>query len=510
MSVCDPYAHMTYELPLVVISSEKNSMSTQSDDPPARALAELLALGGLSERPGGAIHITGGDPYFPTIHRVGDAAAAVLAAHGAAIAEIWRRRSGRRQGVSVDVGAAALSLESVTLLTRRGYLVPYTDLAYPLTNFHPTRDGRAIHLHAGYPHLRNGLLELLDCPNSLDRIRAKVARWDAEELEDAIAERGLCGTVGRDRQDWLDHRQGAWLATQPVVTVERIADSPPEPFLPAARPLSGIRVVDLTDVLAGPTATRTLAEQGATVLRIRPPDRPIIPAFILDTGHGKLSTMMDLKRQPEAARMRALLAEADVFAQNYRPGAVAGLGFSVRDAVKLRPGIICMSLSCFGEGGPWSGRRGWEQLAQAASGMAVADGSLAEPKVSPVIPNDYITGYLAAYGMAVALLRRSTEGGSYHVRVSLTRTAMWIQSLGPVSPKPVGISVPSATIRALEVTRDAPEGRLRFLGPVARFEETRAYWELPSPPMAAHDPIWPVMPSQPDGPAVPVDFSVPR
>lgn len=487
-------------------------MSEQSAPFPrtAKVLDDLLALGGLANRPGGTAGITGGDPYFPTVHRVGEAAAAALAAHGAAIAEIWRRRSGRRQAVSVDAGAAAVSLESVMLMTRRGYAVPYTDIAYPLTNFHPCRDGRSIHLHAGYPHLRNGLLELLDCPNSLDRIRAKVAEWNAFELEDAIAGRGLCGTVGRRLEEWLAHPQGIWLAAQPVVTVERIGDSPPEPLRPAARPLSGVRVVDLTDVLAGPTATRTLAEQGATVLRIRPPDRPIIPAFILDTGHGKLSTVMDLKREAEAKRMRALLAEADIFAQNYRPGAVAGLGFSAAEAAQLRPGIICMSLSCYGEGGPWGGRRGWEQLAQAASGMAVADGTLAEPRVSPVIPNDYITGYLAAYGMAVALLRRADEGGSYHVRVSLSRTAMWIQSLGRVSPKPDGITVPPETIRTLEITRDTPEGRLRFLGPVARFEETRAYWELPSPPMAAHEPVWPIMPAEPDGPAVPVDFSVPR
>ncbi|EME71481.1 acyl-CoA transferase/carnitine dehydratase [Paramagnetospirillum caucaseum] len=485
-------------------------MSVQAAPPSAKALDELLALGGLAERPGGPVRMTGGDPYFPTTHRVGDAAAAVLAAHGAAIAEIWRRRSGRRQGVEVDAGAAALSLESVLLLTRRGYPVPYTDLAYPLTNFHPCRHGRSIHLHAGYPHLRNGLLDLLDCPNSLERIRARIAEWDAFELEDAVAGRGLCGAVGRSAEEWRAHPQGAWLAAQPLVTVERVGDSPPEPFRPAARPLSGIRVVDLTDVLAGPTATRTLAEQGATVLRIRPPDRPIIPAFILDTGHGKLSTVMDLKRQPEAARMRALLAEADIFAQNYRPGAVAGLGFPVEEAARLRPGIICMSLSCYGDGGPWRDRRGWEQLAQAASGMAVADGSLAGPRVSPVIPNDYVTGYLAAYGMAVALLRRAAEGGSYHVRVSLSRTAMWIQSLGRISPRPDGITVPPETIRALELTRDAPEGRLGFLGPVARFEETRAYWELPSPPMAAHDPVWPAMPAEPGGPAVPVDFSAPR
>ncbi|ARJ64602.1 acyl-CoA hydratase [Magnetospirillum sp. ME-1] len=486
------------------------AISRISPSSSAGALNELLSLGGLEGRPGGTIDISGCDPYFPTTHRVGEAAAAVLAAHGAAIAEIWRRRSGRRQDVAIDVGAAAISLESVLLMTRRGYTVPYTDINYPLTNFHPTRDGRSIHLHAGYPHLRNGLLELLDCPNSLDRIRAKVAQWDAFELEDAIAERGLCGTVGRSREEWLAHPQGAWLAGQPVVTIERIGDSAPEPFRPAARPLSGVRVLDLTDVLAGPTATRTLAEQGATVLRIRPPDRPIIPAFILDTGHGKLSTVMDLKREPEAMRMRALLSEADIFAQNYRPGAIARLGFSPEEAARIRPGIICMSLNCYGHGGPWSQRRGWEQLAQAASGMAVADGTLAEPKVNPVIPNDYITGYLAAYGMAVALLRRATEGGSYHVRVSLARTAMWVQSLGRINPKPDGITVPPETIRALQITRDSPEGRLRFLGPVARFSETKAYWEWASPPMAAHDPVWPLMPSLPDGPAVPVDFSAPR
>jgi crotonobetainyl-CoA:carnitine CoA-transferase CaiB-like acyl-CoA transferase len=478
--------------------------------PSEGALEELLALGGLSGHPGGPLSIIGDDPYFPTIHRIGAAAAAALAAQSAAIAEIWRRRSGRRQSVSVDAGAAAISLEATLLLTRGGYAVPHWDAPYPLTNFHPTRDGRAIHLHAGYPHLRNGALEILDCPNTLARIRAKVAQWNAFELEDALAERGLCGAVARSSAEWLAHPQGAWLATQPVVRIRRIGDSPPEPFGPAARPLSGLRAIDLTDVLAGPTSTRMLAEQGATVLRIRAPDRPMIPAFVLDTGHGKLSTVMDLRREPEARRFRQLLSEADVFAQGYRPGAVAGLGFPVEEAARLRPGIVCMSLSCYGEDGPWGHRRGWEQLAQAASGMAVADGSLSEPKLSPVIPNDYITGYLAAYGITAALLRRATEGGSWHVQVCLARTAMWIQSLGALSPKPDSITVPTETIRALELTRDTPEGRLRFLGPVPRFEETRPYWELPSPPIAAHDPVWPTMPSAPDGPARPVDFSLPR
>jgi crotonobetainyl-CoA:carnitine CoA-transferase CaiB-like acyl-CoA transferase len=477
-------------------------------------LDDLLALGGLGGLGGedSRITISGSDPIFPTRFRIGDAAALALAAHSGAIAAIWQRRWGRGQTITIDTAASAFSLESVLMLTQRGYPVPYPDVKYPLTAFHPCRDGRSIFLHAGYPYLRDGLLKLLGCPNDTAAIDAATAQWDAFDLEAQVAALGLCGGVARTADEWLATPQGAMLAGQPVVRITRIGDGPPRPLPPAARPLSGVKVLDLTHVLAGPTATRTLAEQGATVLRVRPPAHPVIPSFVIDTGHGKLSTLLDLKHAADADRLWELCRETDVFAESYRPGALAELGFSPDGLAEWRPGIIYLSVSCYGEAGPWGTRRGWEQLAQSVTGMAVAegDGQVGAPRLSPVYPNDYITGYLGAFGVAAALLMRAAQGGSYHVQVSLSQTAMWIQSLGQVPTVPQTPLVPPETAQAMAIERDTPYGRLRYLGPVARFSETTAYWERPTVPMAADEAAWPAEPSAPGGPPVPVNAGMPH
>lgn len=457
------------------------------------ALCELLELGGVTIPPGGNVNITGRDPVFPTPFLLGTAAATVLAAQGAAISSIWHQRSGRAQNVSVDIADAAVSLKSVVHLRQRGYPVPYPDEAYPLTNFYRCRDGRYIFMHAGYPHLRDGLLKLLNCPNEAVSIAKAVSTWDSAALEDAIAKAQLCGGIARSEEEWLNTPQGRLLASQPVIEIERIGDSAPEPMGAATRPLEGIRVLDLTHVLAGPMCTRTLAEQGATVLRVRQPSHPVIPSFVMDTGHGKLSTLLDLTQTPDAERLNGLLKSADIFVQSYRPGKMAGLGFSAEAAARQRPGIVYVSLSCYGESGPWGERGGWEQLAQSVTGMAVAQGGADNPTVSPVYPNDYITGYLGAYGALAALLRRAKEGGSYHVRVSLCRSAMWTQSFGRLLPhewQPV--PGPSAELSGrLETTRETPYGMLRFMGPITSYSETKPYWEYPSAPMAANSPVWP-------------------
>lgn len=457
------------------------------------ALCELLELGGVTIPSGGNVAISGCDPVFATPFLLGKAAATALAAQGAAIAEIWHQRTGRAQTVSVDTAAAAVSLKSVEHLRQRGYPVPFPDQTYPLTNFFRCRDGRHIFLHAGYPHLRDGLLKLLNCPNDTHAITAAVSTWDSAALEDAIAKARLCGAIARSADEWLQTPQGRLLASQPVIQIERIGDSAPEAMGLARRPLEGVRVLDLTHVLAGPTCTRTLAEQGATVLRVRPPAHPVIPSFVMDTGHGKLSTLLDLTQASNVERLNGLLQRSDIFVQSYRPGTMAELGFSAELAARQRPGIIYVSFSCYGESGPWGKRGGWEQLAEAVTGMAVEQGTMAKPALSPVYPNDYITGYLGAYGALAALLMRAKEGGSYHVRVSLCRTAMWIQSFGRLHaeqwkrvPAP-----PAALFNQLEAIRETPYGMLRFMGPITSFSETKPYWELPSAPMAAHAPVWP-------------------
>lgn len=463
------------------------------------ALLEMVGAGPELAR---NVAISGADPVIPTPFRLGQVAAAVLGALGALIAETWRLRSGESQQVSIEIPAAALALQSVMLQRQWGYPIALTEPAYPTVAMYPTRDGRFISLNGGYPLLRDGLLELLRCPDSATAVARAVAEWDAEELEEAIADRGLCGVMVRSAAEWRAHPQGAAIARLPAVEITRIGEAPPIPFPPISspsgrRPLGGIRVLDLTHVIAGPTAAKSLAEHGATVLHIYGPERPQLPPFDIDTGHGKLTAFLDLKAPGTAARDRATLSalagKADVFSQSYRPQTLARLGFSAEALARLRPGVIVVSTDCYGWAGPWRYRPGFEQLAQCATGMAVGQGTADNPMLVPMVyPNDYITGFLAALGTVAALMRRAREGGSWQVRVSLCRTAMLIEEqgmLGGATPSPPPIA---DEYRAQYMAECASAiGSLRYLGPVVKMSATPGRWELPPAPLGAHPPRWP-------------------
>lgn len=435
--------------------------------------------------------VSGTDPWVDSVFRVGECAAAALGAQAAAVAEIWRRRSGLRQGVRIDALAGAMSTFSVGYQSQHGYEIPQNEPSYPLVGLYPTRDNRWFFPHGAFPKLRNGLLDLLNCTMDPASIAAAIKGWDAQALEDAVAARGLCGAMVRSYDEWLAHPQGQSLAAAPLVEITRIGESAPEPFGPAPHPLAGIRALDLTHVIAGPTCGKTLAEQGATVMHVTFPGHPGLPPFDVDTTHGKLAALCDLSRPEDATRMRGLIRKADVFAESYRPDAIAKLGFGAKEVAALRPGIIYLSLDCYGWDGPWAGRPGWEQLAQVATGMCVAQGSAAQPALQPTYPNDYVTGFLAALGILTALLRRADEGGSYHVRVSLCRTAMWMQQQGTVPhqvPPPV---IPPESVASYRMTAPSPFGRLSYLGPVLDYERTPSRWERMTEPLGASPAEWP-------------------
>jgi crotonobetainyl-CoA:carnitine CoA-transferase CaiB-like acyl-CoA transferase len=243
-------------------------------------------------------------------------------------------------------------------------------------------------------------------------------------------------------------------------------------------------------VLAGPTCARTLAEHGAEVLHVRSPRLPSIEPFVVDTNPGKRSCFLDLEDGDARARLRELVRGADVFSQGYRSGALERRGFGAQQLAALRPGIIAVSINCYGHEGPWAGRPGWEQLAQTASGMAHEHGGTDPASIVPAAVNDYVTGHLAALGVLCALARRAREGGSWHVRASLTRTAMWVQSL----PRVPGAAIPSgldpAVLAAHQIEMDTAWGRLTRLGPVLRMSDTPPRWDLPPAPLGAHPPAW--------------------
>jgi len=317
------------------------------------------------------------------------------------------------------------------------------------------------------------------------------------ELEGAEARPNL--HVVRTAEEWRASPQGVALSHVPPVVIRRIGDAPPLRLAEGDAPLAGIRVLDLTRVLAGPTVGRTLASYGADVLHVRAERLPTIPVFDLDTGHGKRSTFLDLAKPGDAETLRRLAREGHIFVESYRPGGLAKLGFSAEALAHSAPGTISVSVSCYGNRGAWAERRGWEQLAQCATGLAVEQGAFAAiragsrresvPKLIPVAACDYITGYLGAAGAIAALLRRIREGGSWSVEVSLSATAMWLQSLARVEAR----AIPESWKPGLDVKWESckmARGQLDFLGPVVQMSRTPPRWRRPPPEPGADPPSW--------------------
>ncbi|MBS0644691.1 MAG: CoA transferase [Proteobacteria bacterium] len=469
----------------------------------AAAFSELMAVRGLATPDPHEVQITGSDPFFRTPFRIGETVAAVLAATGVAANDLWEQRTGRRQQVAISVREAAASLQVVDYTRQRGpdgqfHPIPISaELAhqFAVTQHWPTADGRWFLPHTGLPHLRQRVMDVLGSAYTPEAVAAAIAQRTADDLEDAIAAARACGGTVRSREEWLAHPQGAYLATRPVVEITRIGDSAAEPLRDAERPLSGVRVLDLTRILAGPTSARTLAEHGADVLMVAAPDLPQIPAFVRDLSHGKRSCFLDLRDPAQADQMRALLRQADVFVNGYRPGRLGERGFGPEELARLRPGIVAVSINCFGSGGPFAQRAGWEQVAQSVTGVALTHGTLTgagQPKLAPAPMCDYLTGYLAAYGAMLALGRRAREGGSYHVQVSLCQSAMFYQRQGLLedfADAPGGLT--DAELAALYVQEDnTPYGDLLTLGPVLRLSETPCRWALPTPQLGGHQAVW--------------------
>jgi hypothetical protein len=342
------------------------------------------------------------------------------------------------------------------------------------------------------------MLDLLNADDTTESVSRSVARWNAFALEDAIAFMNMSGAVVRQPQEWADTRQGRALAAAPPIVIKKIGDAPPLRLAHSAVPLDGVRVLDLTRVLAGPACGRTLASHGAEVLNVRAERLETIELFDLDTGHGKRSAFLDLSKPADAELLRRLVRDAHIFVDSYRPGALAKLGFTPAALAHIAQGITYVSVSCYGHDGPWAQRRGWEQLAQAATGLAHVQGEFhlgrggkgeAVPSLIPAAVCDYVTGYLAAAGGAAALLRRIREGGSWHVQVSLCATAMWLQSLGRLSA-PAESWNPAEGLDRFRKSCETEGGRLDYLGPVVEMSKTPPRWRCPPPVTGTDAPEW--------------------
>jgi crotonobetainyl-CoA:carnitine CoA-transferase CaiB-like acyl-CoA transferase len=425
-----------------------------------------LAIGG-DEAALDHAHVTGSDPVLPSTFRIGTAAAAAIGASSLAAAELFAARTGRQQEMTVDTRHAAVAFRSERHVRVDGNALG--EIWSPFSRFYRSADGRYIQLHTNFPHHLERALAVLGAPADVNKIAAAVARGESAELDDSLAAAGACAAMSRTAAEWHAHPQGAAVRSLPLLDATRIGDSDIEPLAPADRPLAGVRVLDLTRVLAGPVCARTLAAHGAEVTRVIAASLPEIDAALPDTALGKTTQLLDLRVADDAARLHALVRDADMFLQSYRPGALDRLGFGVDELTALRPGLVYVSLSAYGHTGPWCERRGYDSLVQTASGIAreqaEAMGS-EQPRHLPAAAHDHATGYLAAAAAVLALRARHGDGGSRHIRCSLAQTREWLDGLGRVDGPDVTVPSQDDVADLLEDPR-TPTDASRTCGPRA-------------------------------------------
>jgi crotonobetainyl-CoA:carnitine CoA-transferase CaiB-like acyl-CoA transferase len=445
------------------------------------------------------VRLHGADPVVPSRYPIGLVSASALAANAVGIMEIAKMRGGPEQTADIDLLRAAVpGLRTLACTSRGGRKLSIPWPPHEKQVFFRTKDGRMMYLmrHGVYYHHLAKLLTFLDASPDSTSIAKAVAKWNSVELEEALAERSLMGTIVRTRAEWLASPQGKHLQGKIPVEIEKIGDSAPMPFTPAERPLAGIKVIDMAHVLAGPVTSRIMAEQGAKVLHVNSPQQPDPVHTVIDTGFGKRSAFIDMDRPQDVDTLNDLIKSADVFAHSWRPGSLDRRGLSPAELAKKRPGMIYVSVSCYGYDGPWAQRAGYDPLGQVSSGYAAGEGSTDAPIMASTFTlNDYLAAYAAAAGVNAALIKRAKFGGSYHVKASLTAASMWVMEFGEMekqfwSDGPKGVPVlPEPRPEHLTMTR-TPFGDLEHPLPIVDYSHTKGRWDLPPEPLGASAASW--------------------
>lgn len=434
-----------------------------------------------------------------------DLAVAAVASALLAGAELAQARTGHRPQVTLAVGPVADAVRSERFLRVDGE--PTGPLFDPLSAFHRTADGW-VRLHANYPHHRAALLRVLDlADDDLPAVRARIAGRSAAELEDALAAAGGVGAAVRSTTDWAAHPAGRALAQQPLVSVSRRTDATIDPRAAAradavvtpAVPARGYRVVDLTRVIAGPVATRTLAALGAEVLRVDPPGTPELPFGQMDTGPGKLTALLDVRSATGLEQLHALLADADALVTGYRPGALAGLGLGPAELAERHPHLVTASLSAWGDRGPWGTRRGFDSIVQAATGIAdvcrsPGAGPDDPPGALPAQLLDHATGHLTAAAVLLGLAERERTGQRSHARLALAATASFLLAaprtqVAVPSPAPAGGGESGRSAHTVELP--SAYGVLTQVAPPGRLDGVPLRWAFGAHAWGTDQPVWP-------------------
>lgn len=465
------------------------NLQKKMPDRTQRALQSIIAGVGWRDAPIDALQITPSPNVLPTDLPIGPLAGAAIGAAGLAASALRQLRNGKLQRICVDSRAATLAMTSATYLRVNAQAVKSWD---PITGYYPVRDGQWVYLHGNFAHLRDGLLKLFDVPNDPAALKKALQHWSGAEVESAAGELGLCGVVVRNRASWETHPQALATTGLPLIEISKIGNSPPQKLLSGVRPLSSVRVLDLSRVIAGPMTARTLAEHGATVMQVGAPHLPSIESLVIDTGFGKHSCAINLETPHGVDALNRLIDKTDIFLNAYRPGTLERRGFSPTLLAARRPGIIYVTITAFSRAGSWAQRRGYDTLVAAASGLTWS--GTGEPARLPCQPLDYLTGYLGAFGAMLALQRRALEGGSWHVQLSLERTSAWIREMTDTLGRESSVAAvvpPASEIHDLYAETQSSFGLLRHLKPVVQMAETPARWDHPPVPLGSHPALWP-------------------
>ena len=450
---------------------------------PAQLMLDEIwsALGGAEERPELVVE---GDGALPSRFAVTDFASATIGAAGSAIAELIGETGAEVPAVRVDRVLASAWFRPV--VRPIGWTSP---TGSDLTGEYRTRDGRWLRLHMTYPRLRMATLRAMEAEPTRDSIARRVADGDGEELEARIVAEGGAAAVLRTTQEWAAHPQGQAVAQEPLVAVTDTEEAPSSWRPLPDRPLAGVRILDLTRVLAAPMATRFLAGYGAEVLRVDPPGYEE-PRGSVDVTLGKRCARVDLTTTEGRELLLALLAEADVVVHGYKPGVLERLGFGVEERAAARPGLIDVTLDAYGWTGPWRERRGFDTIVEMSNGIAAEGMSWAgseEPVLLPVQALDHGTGHIMAAAVVRALVRRLRTGRGSITRCSLARSAVLLRA----HANPEGLpEIETADAPVDPMVRTTSGGPARRVQVPLVVGGTSQYWDRPGELLGSSLPVW--------------------
>ncbi|MFC9352859.1 CoA transferase [Arthrobacter sp. NPDC057013] len=483
-----------------------NNPLTSTDFDFAAVLDDVLATVGLSVKDaGGNVRFYGGaDPLIASPFQFGAAAAVALGAKGVAASAVWRDRGGGDQDIAIDVrkafqrfsGFADGRWEKINgrpPSVKGNKYNPFGELPF----FRATRDGRHVVALNVYPGLHQKALTLLDCADNGKAVNEAIANRDADELEEAAAAAGIIIAKVRSTEEFLQELQYQQvLQHMPLISVEKIANGDPQPLAPgASTPLEGIRALGMGHVIAGSGMGRDLASFGADVLNVWRPDDSEVEMFYWDTQVGMRSTYLS-DSGDDRAKMDELLREADVFFSNRHPGHLEQVNLTAEKVAAGHRGLIHAQVLLHGAEGPWATRPGFDEIGACVSGIFALGGTLEDPKMPPMLPIvDNIVGWFGTVGILEALRRRAVEGGSYRVRVSLTRICLWLISLGifdkEFAAATAGSSAEHAAIPPELFTAQTPLGTYQGMTDQIEFTSLpQGFTTTVLQPMGADRPEW--------------------